>query len=233
LGGGFLSSPRLFKFFENDFHIYLDKPLKQAFIAPNNHFWGGLMKIRTVLVGMVSLAILAFLFIAVLPGTSKSDNQSDKVKRGEYLVTLAGCNDCHSPKIMTPNGPVPDQSRLLSGHPADQKLAPVPDGVLGPDKWGAVGTNDFTAWAGPWGVSFAANLTPDEITGTGAWDEQSFVSALRTGKHLGKGRAILPPMPWPNLANVSDEDLSAIFAYLKSLKPIENMVPPPIPPSGK
>jgi hypothetical protein len=90
--------------------------------------------------------------------------------------------------------------------------------------------NNLTAWVGPWGISFAANLTPDMVTGSGAWTEEAFIAAMRTGKHLGAGREILPPMPWFNLTNATDEDLSAIFAYLKSIKPIENMVPAPVPP---
>jgi hypothetical protein len=168
-----------------------------------------------------------------MPGKGNSDNAAEKIERGEYLVTVSGCHDCHSPKIMTEIGPMPDPNRLLIGHPADQKIPEFPGEVLGLDKWGAVGDNNFTAWAGPWGVSFAANLTPDEVTGIGSWDEESFVNAMRTGKHLGAGRPILPPMPWFNLAEASDEELGAIFAYLKSLKPYENMVPAPIPPAGQ
>jgi hypothetical protein len=102
--------------------------------------------------------------------------------------------------------------------------------LLGPEKWAAVTNADFTTWAGPWGVSFAMNLTPDVATGIGSWTEETFIKALRTGKHLGEGRAILPPMPWPNFAQMTDDDLRAVFAYLKTLKPIENAIPDPIPP---
>src|SRR5687768_10430804 len=87
-------------------------------------------------------------------GSPRAD--ADAAARGRYLVTLGGCNDCHTPKLLTPTGPVPDSSRLLAGHPADSKLPPVPPGVLGPDRWGALVTPDLTAWAGPWGVSFTA-----------------------------------------------------------------------------
>jgi hypothetical protein len=163
-------------------------------------------------------------------GKASQTSAMDKVARGKYLVSVGGCNDCHTPKMMTEQGQVLDSTRFLSGHPADEKLPSTPFDLVGPGKWGAVGSQSFTAWVGPWGVSFAANLTPDMVTGSGAWTEESFISAMRTGKHLGAGRDILPPMPWFNVATATDEDLSSIFAYLKSIKPVENMVPAPIPP---
>ena len=128
--------------------------------------------------------------------------------------------------------PVPDTTRLLSGHPAHPSLAKIPEGVITPDGWGALTTNDLTPWAGPWGVSFSANLTPDVATGLGSWTEAMFIKALRTGKHMGEGRDVLPPMPWSDLGKLNDDDLKAIFAYLKSLKPVENAVPDPMPPAG-
>lgn len=193
------------------------------------------MRNKVISLGILSLAFVLLAIFTFQCGQGGQSGQStavDKVKRGEYLVSVGGCNDCHSPKIMTEMGPVVDSSRFLSGHPADEKLPEIPADLVGPGKWGAVGSQSFTAWVGPWGVSFAANLTPDMVTGSGAWTEESFKAAMRTGKHLGAGRAILPPMPWFNVATATDEDLSAIFAYLKSLKPIENMVPAPIPPPG-
>lgn len=155
------------------------------------------------------------------------------IERGKYLVNFGGCNDCHSPKVFTPMGPVPDTTRLLSGTPAGTKLPEIPKNAIGPDKWGALTTNDLTAWAGPWGVSFARNLTPDVATGIGSWTEEMFIKALRTGKDMGEGRDILPPMPWQTIGQASDADLKAIFAYLKSLKPVENPVPDPISPAGE
>ena len=91
---------------------------------------------------------------------------------------------------------------------------------------------DMTAWVGPWGISFAANLTPDKATGLGGWTEEMFIKTIRTGKHLGTGRQILPPMPWPNYAQMSDDELKSMFAYLRSLPPVKNLVPQPIPPAG-
>lgn len=150
-------------------------------------------------------------------------------ERGRYLVSTSACHDCHSPKIFTANGPVEDSSRLLSGHPSELKIGPYPGGMLGPNRWGAAASPDFTAWAGPWGISFTANLTPDS-TGLGNWTPEMFIQALRTGKHAGVGRPILPPMPWPVYAHFTDEDLRAIFAYLKTVKPVHNVVPQPVPP---
>lgn len=156
------------------------------------------------------------------------------VKRGEYLVNFGGCNDCHSPKVVTPNGPAPDKARLLSGHPADAQLPAIPPGVVGaaPNQWAALTNGDLTAWVGPWGITYAANLTPDKQTGLGGWTVEQFIKTMRTGKHLGVGRPILPPMPWYSLAGLNDADLKAIFAYLRSLKPIRNQVPAPVPPKS-
>ena len=165
---------------------------------------------------------------AVQPIATAQDG-NETLGRVERLAKFGGCSDCHSPKVMTPKGPELDKSRLLSGYPAHAPLPALPQGVVGPTQWGAVATNDLTAWAGPWGVSFAANLTPD-VTGLGGWTERQFIQTMRTGKHLGVGRAILPPMPWPGVASLTDGDLKALFAYLQALKPISNSVPQPIPP---
>ena len=173
---------------------------------------------------------LCALFFQEVTFASGSDKNQELIKRGEDLVSYGGCNDCHTPKLFTAQGPEPDPSRLLSGHPSDVKLPDIPQGIIGPDKWGALTNNDMTAWLGPWGISFAANLTPDKRTGLGGWTEELFIKTMRTGKHFGIGREILPPMPWPTLAALADEDLKAIFAFLQSIKPIENSVPQPIPP---
>jgi hypothetical protein len=174
---------------------------------------------------VLNVCLICSLF--ALDAASATGDGRSKVERGKYLVNLAGCNDCHSPKVFTPEGiPMPDVSRLLSGHPSDEKLPDLTPGMIGPGKW-VLFNDGLTAAAGPWGLSFAANLTPDEQTGIGLWTEDVFIRAIRTGKHMGAGRAILPPMPWPNLKDVTDEDLGAIFAYLKSLPPIHNQVPTP------
>lgn len=157
--------------------------------------------------------------------------QEELVARGEYLVTIGGCHDCHTPLAVGPDGPAPDLGRALSGHPQQMAMPPAPAGIgEGPWLWAGAATN--TAFYGPWGVSYASNLTPDEATGMGIWSEAMFVGAMRTGKHMGQSRPIQPPMPWPNLARATDEDLSAIYAYLRSVPPIANRVPDYEPPGG-
>ena len=98
----------------------------------------------------------------------------------------------------------------------------------GPWVWAGAGTN--TAFAGPWGVSFTANLTPDPETGLGKWTAETFIQTLRTGRHEGQGRPILPPMPYPMYKQATDEDLRSVFAFLQSIPPIRNRVPQPIDP---
>ena len=149
-------------------------------------------------------------------------------ERGKWLVTIGGCHDCHTPWIMGPDGPMNDMTRMLSGHPQALVMPPVP--ALPPGPWGVVASLTNTAWAGPWGVSFTANLSPDKETGTGNWTDADFMATIRSGRHLGRGRQILPPMPWFNYATLSDDDLKAIFAYLRTIPPISNKVPEPWPP---
>ncbi|WP_420147677.1 c-type cytochrome [Spirosoma sp.] len=152
------------------------------------------------------------------------------IKKGEYLVGIMGCGDCHSPKTMGPQGPEPVASKLLSGYPADRSVPARNADAL--KNW-VLFNSDNTAAVGPWGVSFAANLTSD-ATGIGNWSEEQFRRALKQGKSKGlaNNRMLLPPMPWTNYRNIKDEDLKAIFAYLKSTKPVANVVPAPIPPGN-
>lgn len=150
-------------------------------------------------------------------------------KWGEHLVTIAGCHDCHTPKVMTPMGPDIDSSKMLAGHIVGSPQPDVNKKEM-QDK-GLVVTGDLTAWVGPWGTSYTANLTSDP-TGIGNWTEEQFVRALREGKFKGlaDGRPLLPPMPWQMYRHFKDEEIKAIFAYLKSTKPISNVVPAPLPP---
>jgi cytochrome c553 len=175
--------------------------------------------------------ILAAAFVAVVACQQAPQQAAppSPVERGKYLVTAMGCNDCHTPWKLGEKGPEPDMTRMLSGHPEGMKLPPSP--ALPPGPWGITAALTMTAWSGPWGTSHTTNLTPDPETGLGALSEENFVQAIRTGKHLGAGRDILPPMPWPMYRNLSDEDLKAIFAYLKSIPPIKNKVPDPVPPA--
>lgn len=180
---------------------------------------------RIVSVGLAALSAITFL----VAGSSEASaaGESKKVARGRYLVTVSGCNDCHTPLKMGQNGPEPDLTRMLSGHPRALVMPPPPK-LGGP--WLAGMAATMTAFAGPWGVSYAANLTPDDATGIGKWTERNFVETVRNGRHLGRGRPLLPPMPFQNVGQMSDEDLSAVFAFLRSIPPIENEVPQPQPP---
>jgi hypothetical protein len=199
------------------------------------------MKKITITLGAVALVIV----VAVLACNSSSGTSNNKegiselpqpvskdsiVKRGEYLVTIMGCNDCHSPKIWTPQGPQIDSSRMLSGHPSNMAVAEGDPKTL--KDWVSF-NHSMTVSYGPWGNSFAANLTSDE-TGIGNWTEEQFFKAIREGKYKGMDntRPLLPPMPWPTYAKASDEDLKAIFAYLKSTPPVSNVVPVPVPLEG-
>ena len=165
--------------------------------------------------------------VAVGADTAKVIAAPDKVARGKYLVTTSGCNDCHTPWKMGAAGPEPDMSRMLSGHPEKMEL-PAPPPPAGPWVMTAAATN--TAWSGPWGVSFTANLTPDAETGLGKWTLRNFRDTIRTGRHMGRGRPILPPMPIPMYKHFTDEDLEAIYAYLRTIPPVQNRVPEPLPP---
>jgi mono/diheme cytochrome c family protein len=160
------------------------------------------------------------------PGRERVVSQEQRVARGRELVWSIGCNDCHTPKKSGPKGPELDTSRLLSGHREAADLPSPPALPEGP--WGIVTNMELTAWSGPWGVSYTANLTPDENTGLGIWTEDMFVRALRTGRHMGTSREILPPMPWEVYGRLPEEDLKAIYAYLRSIPPVHNRVPLPV-----
>ncbi len=177
--------------------------------------------------GFAALVLAAAATTAPAVAQMKGARSGDKVvKRGEYLVNVGGCNDCHTPWVKdTELGIlVPDMSRKLIGHPVG---APAPAGTVAGDDVGVIGPT-FTSFRMPFGVVYAANLTPDEKTGLGAWTEEQFIRTMRTGWKMGiaGGAPLLPPMPWPNLAALSDDDLRAVFAYLRSLPPVANAVPP-------
>ncbi len=166
---------------------------------------------------------------AAIGAAAYSDDKQEMIDRGEYLVTIQGCQDCHTPKIMTPQGPQPDPERAFMGYPADEPVPEVPEGVIRPGGWSAMMNDDLTAAVGPCGISFATNLTPDDETGIGTWTLDMFKGSLRTGQHMGEGRPILPPMPWYNYVEMTDEDIEAVYTYLQSIEPIRNPVPEPVP----
>ena len=180
----------------------------------------------------VSVLAGGLLCVAVVSWGLRAEEQPDAklVKHGEYLVTAGGCGDCHTPLKMGPSGPEPDMTRMLSGHPQALVMPQAPPMPPGP--WMGSFAATMTAWAGPWGVSFTRNLTPDKETGLGSWTEQNFIDTIRTGRRLGKGREILPPMPVDALKNLTDADLKATFAYLRTIPAIKNKVPDPVAPQA-
>ena len=179
------------------------------------------------------IGVVIFLLVIQISCSNQNEKkemtQQEMVSHGKYLVTTGGCDDCHTPKIYTANGPVPDTSRRLAGFINGTKLPALDTKFVAPGNWVATESN-FSAWVGPWGISYAANLTPDNETGLGAVSEEIFIQSLREGKWQGIGRPLLPPMPWQGIGQMTDQDLKSIYAYLKTLKPIHNEVPQPVPP---
>lgn len=174
------------------------------------------------------------LLALLLPGIAaaaerESGASAQTLRRGAYVARTAACVDCHAPWRPGPDGPAPDLSRGLSGHPQDLVLPAPPALGEGPWLWAGAATN--TAFAGPWGISYAANITPDHETGIGRWREQDFIAAMRNGRHVGVGRPILPPMPWHAYRHFSDADLKALFAWLRAQPPVRNKVPEPVAPA--
>src|SRR5262245_8325744 len=169
---------------------------------------------------------LAVVLCSAAVASAAPPARSEQIKRGEYLVKYGGCNDCHTPSRLHPKLglPIQDMSRMLSGHPEG---APEPVSQYRAPDFVVVGPT-FTSFTLSFGTVLAPNLTPDKDTGLGMWTEEMFVTAIRTGKHMGgNGRLILPPMPWPAMNALTDEDLKAMFAYLQSIPAIRNEVPQP------
>src|SRR6186713_2258834 len=179
-----------------------------------------------ILAPMFASSAVAIADGTATPAATPAAN-TEAIARGAYLVRFGSCNDCHTPWTMGPRGPAPDMTRALSGHPGDVPVPPPPANT-GP--WVLAGFATNTAFAGPWGISFTANLTPDKETGLGNWTEEMFIATMRTARHQGKGRPILPPMPVKMIGKANDEDLKSIFAFLQSLAPVKNKVPAPIDP---
>jgi len=190
----------------------------------------------------ISLIVIAVVAVQIMLNTSSCNNnvvetESEKetpkpeeiVEKGKYLIEIMGCNDCHSPKKMGPNGPEVIPELMLSGYPATREIVKFDSKMISAGF--SIFYPDLTAAAGPWGVSFAGNLTPHE-TGIGNWSEEQFKKALTQGKYKGidGARTLLPPMPWMNHVNLKEDDLHAMFMYLKSIPAVNNLVPAPIPP---
>lgn len=171
----------------------------------------------------------------VKPTVAQFGGFDSQVKWGERLVFTGGCNDCHTPKKMGAHGPENDMSLMLSGHPS--KMPPADFDAKDAAKKGLIVTSTFTAWTGPWGTTYAANLTSDS-TGIGAWKEEQFIKALREKKWMGldNTRPLMPPMSMMPATEMSEDELKAIFAYLKTVPAVKNVIPeaallPPPPPA--
>jgi len=144
------------------------------------------------------------LFVAasiMFGGSAATRADEDQVARGKYLVTISGCNDCHTPGALLGK---PDFSRALSGSEVGFAIPGL--GVF----------------AGP-------NLTPDKETGLGNWTDDQIISAMTAGV-IPNGRRLAPIMPWPALAHLTSDDAHAIVAYMRSLPPVKNAVPGPFGP---
>ncbi len=174
----------------------------------------------------VLLALFSLFFIIIFSNCSKENEETGSIQktslqRGEYLVASGHCDDCHTPKKMTDKGPVPDRSNRFMGYPEGRPLPEVPQS----SDW-VYFTPDLLAAVGPWGTTFSANITPSD-TGIGNWTYEQFSNSLKKGMHKGipNGRPVLPPMPWQNTAQLTEDDLKAMFDYLQTIPPIENRVP--------
>jgi hypothetical protein len=165
-----------------------------------------------------AVPMLAMLGLCSAPALAGGDKAT--LKRGAYLVGYGGCADCHMPFKMGPAGPEKDTARGLSGHPDNLQL-PAPPKL--DNEWNWAGAAPMTAFSGPWGISYSANLTPDRETGIGSWTEKDFIKVMKTGQHVS-GRPIMPPMPWQSVAVLSERDLRAIFAYLMAQPAVKNKV---------
>ena len=174
-----------------------------------------------------SVAILALI---IIPSFTFDEgfirvSEEEKLQRGKYIVETFGCAHCHTPKKMTDRGPIIDESRWLMGHPSDSNLPGIEKSSILTAGW-TYSNMDHTAHVGPWGVSYSANITSD-VSGIGAWSLEHFTKSLKQGKHKGleNGRPVMPPMPWTDYVHMSDDDVESLYLYLKSTKPIRNIVP--------
>jgi cytochrome c553 len=178
---------------------------------------------KGILAGMLGVAALVVGMSPIVAGllaqsgTAKpaASPNAAKIARGKYLMTVGACNDCHSPKLDPQQHP--DPKRPFSGRPqATQAPSQNPNEIHA--------SLDLTAWSGPWGISYGANLSPDPETGLAKrYTEASFIKTLRTGKKP-EGEDLLPPMPWELYKVFSDDDIKAIWAYLQTIPAIKNNV---------
>jgi len=182
------------------------------------------------IISIVFLSLFLTALFAVAADTDSEDTNGNQAVKGMELVKQGNCGFCHTPLIETKEGAVPAPGKTLSGYPSGMELPELPDAEIDSEEWlKFLGSLPNSVWAGPWGLSFASNITPDPKTGIGKWTEDIFIETMRSGRHIDLKRDISPPMPWRDYAKLSDEELAAIFAYLMTLEPVVNPVPKPIP----
>jgi mono/diheme cytochrome c family protein len=154
---------------------------------------------------VLRLALATAVMAVVLAAPSRQAvAQNAQIERGKYLVTLGGCNDCHTPGYFFGK---PDMARFLGGSEVGFEIPNL-------------------------GVFHGPNLTPDQETGLGKWSAEEIVTAITTGQRPD-GRILAPIMPWHAFANLTGQDVRAIVAFLKSLPPVKNKVPGPFGPNEK
>ncbi len=176
-------------------------------------------------------SVLFLIMVFTIPNlfADKKTDQLKVIERGKLHTEVFGCVDCHSPKITENGFLINDPDKLFSGHPENNLMPQFRPEIVGPDKWRGLFTDSMTAWGGPWGISYAANLTPDKETGIGKLSEKNFVTFLNLGLHSSMNRKLMQPMPWKEISALNENDLKAIYSYLKSLKPVKNKVPESVP----
>lgn len=135
--------------------------------------------------------------LLVLPPVAGPASSASQIERGEYLATIMDCGGCHTPGVFLGK---PDHERYLGGSEVGFQIPGL-------------------------GIFYPPNLTPDAETGLGNWSLEEIVAAVRTGVRPD-GRILVPVMPYPHYGRLTDEDAFALAAYLKSLKPVSNAVPP-------
>jgi len=209
-------------------------------MGKNNHY--SLLYFRRLFIGLVLLFVLGACGSKVEPAPERDSNGEEQeevyrkynIERGKMLVELGGCSQCHTPKIKTPLGYKPDKDRFLSGFPQDQELPDLPYAeIVAGETEKTFYTTDATVWVGRWGVSFAANLTPDPETGIGNWNENDFINIFRQKRHFGQDSQVSSPMPLNVYSQLGFFELRSIFVYLQTIPPVSNDVPTRIPPENE
>jgi hypothetical protein len=179
------------------------------------------------LTGLTLITIVTVITLSCDRGKNNSSNFShEQISSGETLVLEGKCNFCHTPEVATDDK---NYGKILYGHPAQEKIPEIPGVPVGSQQWMEFVTNlGSTVWIAGNTIVFSANITPDKKTGIGKWSESDFINTIRTGRHPGWKRELNKPMPWLDYAKLTNEQLSAIYAYLMSQQPVKNKVPEPV-----